>query len=153
MRISDWSSDVCSSDLVSIRHRPEQYRFRGGLLRCNTSRPPPHPLSRPEMPDFGDRIRKRRMHHPAGAAHTAGHRCDEERTGLHAGGAMFRAALFMLLITLAGGGPYGPAHPGEPARETPVPAAMALTPGVRQATAAAGPAPDPPTPTPAAAAA
>src|SRR3546814_10823418 len=106
--------------------RSEQYRFRGALLRCNPARPPPHPLSRPEMPDFGDRIRKRRMHHPAGAAHTAGHRCDVERTGLHAGGAMFRAALFMLLITLAGAGHAGPATPGEPAREAQVQAAMAL---------------------------
>src|SRR3546814_3233009 len=85
------------------------------------------------MPDFGDRIRKRRMHHPAGAAHTAGHRCDVERTGLHEGGAMFRAALFMLLITLAGAGHAGPATPGEPAREAQVQAAMALPEGLRQA--------------------
>src|SRR3546814_20138635 len=104
MRISDWSSDVCSSDLL---------------------RPPPHPLSRPEMPDFGDRIRKRRMHHPAGAAHTAGHRCDVERTGLHAGGAMFRAALFMLMLTLAGARHAGPATPREPARDAQVQAPMA----------------------------
>src|SRR3546814_15745625 len=90
------------------------------------------------MPDFGDRIRKRRMHHPAGAAHTAGHRCDVERTGLHAGGAMFRAALFMLLITLAGAGHAGPATPGEPAREAQVTAAMALPDGLRQAPPALG---------------
>src|SRR3546814_8462924 len=70
------------------------------------------------------------MHHPGGAAHTAGHRCDVERTGLHAGGAMFRAALFMLLITLAGAGHAGPATPGEPAREAQVQAAMALPVGL-----------------------
>src|SRR3546814_6139228 len=91
--------------------RSEQYRFRGGLLRCNTSRPPPDPLSRPEMPAFCDRIRKRRMHHPAGAAHTAGPRCDVERTGLHVGGGLFPAALFMLLNTLAASRPPVPAPP------------------------------------------
>src|SRR3546814_1325532 len=70
---------------------------------------------------------------PAGAAHTAGHRCDVERTGLHAGGAMFRAALLMLLITLAGAGHARPATPGWTAREEPVPAAMAPPDGLRQA--------------------
>src|SRR3546814_960618 len=90
------------------------------------------------MPDFGDRIRKRRMHHPAGAAHTAGHRCDVERTGLHEGGAMFRAALFMLLITLAGAGHAGTATPGGPAREAQVTAAMVLPEGLGQAMPARG---------------
>src|SRR3546814_10770224 len=85
------------------------------------------------MPDFGARIGKRRMHRPAGAAHAAGHRGDVERTGLPAGGAMFRAALFMLLITRAGAGHAGPATPGEPAREAQVQAAMALPDGLRQA--------------------
>ncbi|HEY9540755.1 MAG TPA: transglutaminase, partial [Luteimonas sp.] len=46
---------------------------------------------------------------------------------------MFRAALFMLLITLAGAGHAGPATPGEPAREAQVQAAMALPDGLRQA--------------------
>src|SRR3546814_2342880 len=78
------------------------------------------------------------MHHPGGAAHTAGLRCDVERTGLHAGGAMFRAALFMLLITLAGAGHAGPATPGEPAREAQVQAAMALPDGLRPALPARG---------------
>src|SRR3546814_20029863 len=38
MRISDWSSDVCSSDLISVRGRKGDVEYELGLNNDNSSR-------------------------------------------------------------------------------------------------------------------
>src|SRR3546814_1091580 len=52
MRISDWSSDVCSSDLVDRRARraEQRQRFRLCVERVETLRLAGRPMSRPAIP-------------------------------------------------------------------------------------------------------
>src|SRR3546814_9838906 len=51
MRISDWSSDVCSSDLTS--HQSALSTVRACFNRPASGRPKPAPTSRPRRADCG----------------------------------------------------------------------------------------------------
>src|SRR3546814_6269576 len=54
LRISDWSSDVCSSDLVSARTAPSSGTSRAGVPTTHTtSAPTNHPTARPSSERAG----------------------------------------------------------------------------------------------------
>src|SRR3546814_16971839 len=90
MRISDWSSDVCSSDLVSARHRthaPDARRTGGnGLPRANDqendlcwSAPPWEEVARSWASPFRFRILYRPKTGVNGTQHSG--RSEERRVG------------------------------------------------------------------------
>src|SRR3546814_14451023 len=70
MRISDWSSDVCSSDLIGVRHRPRRplhRRLHHPPLRPSGGRNP----CRPTGADVAD------LHGRTAALHLSGGTCEQ----------------------------------------------------------------------------
>src|SRR3546814_3040865 len=80
MRISDWSSDVCSSDLLGARPAPPDRADRlrradahpdraGNDRRAGAAQPPPRGAVRHRLFGRGDGCRFPRAHRPAQAVH------------------------------------------------------------------------------------
>src|SRR3546814_18144896 len=93
MRISDWSSDVCSSDL-----RPSSHSLHTALLRSAPERPwpPPNggaPGDRPHPTGRGNRHDRNEARNagPAGHGHAAG-RLPDAGTGPRTGAATARGS-------------------------------------------------------------
>src|SRR3546814_10357001 len=60
MRISDWSSDVCSSDLVPHRLTPRPFCL---LPRCEFDRPEPRSIRRVEQQEMHAAVRQQQFDH------------------------------------------------------------------------------------------
>src|SRR3546814_15257941 len=64
MRISDWSSDVCSSDLPPIGATTRFADLGGGPVELTPGTRAPLGSRRPRFPPFVSRTRGLRAHHP-----------------------------------------------------------------------------------------